>query len=354
MLLLRVKTPIGLEMKSDDPSSLVSYVNGDKNNYLFNGKEDQFQIGMYDYGAWQYDPATARWYANDKLGNRPEQIDKSPYAYAWNNPVNLKDPDGNCPVCIIAIGAAIGGAINVATHWNKLSYSAHPIRDGFVAFGIGAVAGGTATAAGAAVLAGGAISGLAGIATAFDAGMVAGGASSLIEGLGNSAYFHDPFSVGNVISGAIIGGVTGGILKGVELSLSSGTGSVSPGQGQATAFGDEEIKAQEAFRQANNNSVEIKQISQFSNGTVDNGVSVSMRTQNNIDHIFNSKHNLGSLVSKFGGEANTLKAVINAANGRFPANGVFNRILVILEGQDVYLNGIVKNGVPIISTMFTP
>lgn len=27
------------------------------------------------------------------------QIDKSPYAYGWNNPVNLTDPDGNCPSC---------------------------------------------------------------------------------------------------------------------------------------------------------------------------------------------------------------------------------------------------------------
>jgi len=27
------------------------------------------------------------------------QIDKSPYAYSWNNPTNLTDPDGNCPWC---------------------------------------------------------------------------------------------------------------------------------------------------------------------------------------------------------------------------------------------------------------
>ncbi|WP_342332356.1 hypothetical protein [Pedobacter sp. FW305-3-2-15-E-R2A2] len=37
----------------------------------------------------------------DQLADHPNQIDKSPYAYGWNNPVNLTDPDGNCPVCPI-------------------------------------------------------------------------------------------------------------------------------------------------------------------------------------------------------------------------------------------------------------
>lgn len=35
----------------------------------------------------------------DPLADHPNQVDKSPYAYAWNNPVNLTDPDGRCPLC---------------------------------------------------------------------------------------------------------------------------------------------------------------------------------------------------------------------------------------------------------------
>lgn len=38
----------------------------------------------------------------DPLADHPAQIDKSPYAYAWNNPVLLTDPDGRCPKCWVS------------------------------------------------------------------------------------------------------------------------------------------------------------------------------------------------------------------------------------------------------------
>jgi hypothetical protein len=53
-----------------------------------------------------------RWTSVDPLAEHPNQIDKSPYAYAWNNPILLNDPDGQCPNCIIgAIAGGIAGAI---------------------------------------------------------------------------------------------------------------------------------------------------------------------------------------------------------------------------------------------------
>jgi len=67
-------------------------------NYKYNGKELQ-ETGMYDYGARFYMPDIGRWYGMDQLGEHPYQIDKSPYAFTWNNPVNLVDQDGLCPDC---------------------------------------------------------------------------------------------------------------------------------------------------------------------------------------------------------------------------------------------------------------
>lgn len=36
----------------------------------------------------------------DKLADNPRQINRSPFAYAWDNPIYNSDPDGNCPQCI--------------------------------------------------------------------------------------------------------------------------------------------------------------------------------------------------------------------------------------------------------------
>ena len=82
---------------------------GVANRYRYNGKElhDELGLGWYDYGARMYDPSVGRWNGVDKLADHPNQVDKSPYAYAWNNPVYYTDPDGNCPWCL---GALIGAA----------------------------------------------------------------------------------------------------------------------------------------------------------------------------------------------------------------------------------------------------
>jgi RHS repeat-associated protein len=104
---------------------------GDANQrYLYNGKELQEGTDWYDYGARMYDPAIGRWHVADKLADDLMQIDKSPYSYAWNTPVNLTDPDGNCPWCV---GAAIGFFVEVGSQiaanaatgkdWNDIDWA---------------------------------------------------------------------------------------------------------------------------------------------------------------------------------------------------------------------------------------
>jgi RHS repeat-associated protein len=62
--------------------------------YQFTGKEwnDDFGLGWNDYGARFYDPALGRWHSVDPLAELA--VDKTPYHYCSNDPVNRVDPDG--------------------------------------------------------------------------------------------------------------------------------------------------------------------------------------------------------------------------------------------------------------------
>ena len=88
---------------------------------MFGGKELQDEIvgsnsfEVYDFGARNYDAALGRWMNLDPLADHPNQIDKSPYGYAVNNPILYNDPNGKCPPWLC--GAIAGGLVEAGSQY---------------------------------------------------------------------------------------------------------------------------------------------------------------------------------------------------------------------------------------------
>jgi RHS repeat-associated protein len=74
--------PFGMDIPSGTRVSPV-------NNYLYNGKELQENLGLLDYGFRFYDPVIARWNTADPLAEK--HYDINPYNYGLNNPSRYMD-----------------------------------------------------------------------------------------------------------------------------------------------------------------------------------------------------------------------------------------------------------------------
>ena len=80
--------------------------------YTFSGKERDMETGLSYFGARYYDAGLSIWLSVDPLADHPNQVDKSPYAAFWNNPVIYTDPDGRCPDCPDPSTAIEGDIVN--------------------------------------------------------------------------------------------------------------------------------------------------------------------------------------------------------------------------------------------------
>ena len=92
--------PFGLQHKgyNDGVSPLGNSV---AKKWRYNGVELEEGLGLdlYEMDWRGYDASLGRFMTIDPLAELFEQLDKSPYAFAWNNPLFYNDPLGLCPDC---------------------------------------------------------------------------------------------------------------------------------------------------------------------------------------------------------------------------------------------------------------
>ncbi len=169
--------------------------------------------GQYYYGERYYKAGTVQFIQVDDNLNIYNPQGLNAYSYTLNNPYRYTDESGEIPVPIItgAIGAAIGGGINLGVQlWqnngdlSKVSWSE---------VGVSAVAGGVAGAtfgAGTAVL-----------GTGFGASVLSGAGAGIAGG-------QTGIAGGNVISGR---GLTEGLFRPEDMVLQGGFGAVGSGLG---------------------------------------------------------------------------------------------------------------------------
>lgn len=184
--------------------------------FLYQAKELEEDLQLYDFHARMYDPSTGRFLAVDPQGQFA-----NPYNGMGNNPVLYIDPDGEWAFLIPIV---VGAVINTASNWDHISSA-----DNFWQ-GLGRAAGYAATGAvsGAATLVGGPagfalagavnglgnglMQGLSGSALLTNVGI--GAAAGLAGGLASQGVSSLGINVGSPIANGILNGAAGGAAAG--------------------------------------------------------------------------------------------------------------------------------------------
>ncbi|PWK17167.1 hypothetical protein LV89_04453 [Arcicella aurantiaca] len=177
--------------------------------YLVSGKENDNITGNTLLDWRDYDSTTGRMNSFDPSSTEGGQISLSPFAYSWNRPSMLNDPDGKCPMCIgFMVGlftSAIGNAVSGKMPSNIGQFLLPGVQ--------GAIGGGIASAIGGA---------FSGMSNFVGKGLLQAGTHTLSGGL-QSAAFGGDFWQGAASSGisSSFAGLSGG-LGGVGQLLAGG------------------------------------------------------------------------------------------------------------------------------------
>ena len=186
----------------------LSGIQGDR--YLVSGKENDNITGNTLLDWRDYDSVTGRMNSFDPDATEGGQISLSPFAYSWNRPSMLNDPDGRCPMCIgFMIGmftSAIGNAISGKMPSNIGQFLLPGIQ--------GAIGGGIASAIGGA---------FAGMSSFAGKGLLQAGTHALSGGLQSAAFG------GNFWQGAASSGISSGFASGSDALGLGGVGQLLGG-----------------------------------------------------------------------------------------------------------------------------
>lgn len=227
------------------PSTLETYSPG-KEPALFlsrgyTGHEHLPLFGLINMNARLYDPVLGRFLSPDPFVQNYDWLQNyNRYTYALNNPLCYVDEDGRIFWAVVGVAAAIGGVVNLATHWDEIASAGgwNGVLKGASYFLSGAVAGGAGAVVsiGVAVGFGSALSITAASYSAasmgFIPGVVQGAAGGLTSGflLGTSNSLIDGKGLGTSLGNGLSEGVSSGIFGGLLGGASGGINAVRNGK----------------------------------------------------------------------------------------------------------------------------
>jgi RHS repeat-associated protein len=106
------------------PTGKATITGGQTSPFGYTGQyKDQYLPDRLQLRARSYDTAQRRFTTQDPIPADADNPNQSPYNYADNDPTNLSDPTGQCPMCIGAgIGAIVNGGVYAYTHQDDFDW----------------------------------------------------------------------------------------------------------------------------------------------------------------------------------------------------------------------------------------